>query len=74
MHEAIIDAVTRIANHLNKSKGYLTSIKRSDVATVLEAEILLEREMEKYHDGTAYIDTSESSGHTRAVDDTATAS
>jgi len=47
MPEAIIDGVHRIANHIYKQKGYFVTIKREDVATTLEALILLSNEIRK---------------------------
>jgi len=47
MTEAIIDGVHRIANHIYKQKGYFVTIKKADVATTLEAFILLSNEIKK---------------------------
>jgi len=47
MPEAIIDGVHRIANHIYKQKGYFVTIKRIDVATVLEAFVLLSNRIVK---------------------------
>jgi len=61
--DAVIDAVTKIANHLNKRRGYLTSIRHCDVATVLEAEALLVSEMERHYNGTTDAGTPANSRH-----------
>jgi len=41
MSEAVIDGVRKIANHLYKQRGYVITIKREEVATVLKAFLLL---------------------------------
>jgi len=41
MSEAVIDGVHKIANYLYKRRGYAITISREDVATTLEAFILL---------------------------------
>jgi len=45
--EAIIDGVHRIANHIYKQKGYSVTIKKTEVATVLQAFVLLSNKIRK---------------------------
>jgi len=67
VESAVIDAVTQIANCLNRTRGYLTSIRRCDVATVLEAEALLIDEMERHYNGATSTNTPKTGGHQRAL-------
>ena len=51
MEDTIVDAVHKIANYLYERRGYHITIRKSDVATVLEAAELMNNKIEEDYNG-----------------------
>lgn len=51
MNEVIINSIHKIANHIYKKRGYAVTVKREDVAVVLQATNLLINKIEEDNNG-----------------------